>query len=155
MIYRKSSKLIFLVALSLVAVVSLSLVKRTKASDFPGKYVLVGSWQATLIGNTGCGLSTSLVTFTLDESGVATNATNTGHFLIGSPCADGSVSTGNTFQILTLNSDGSGTANLSCGVACGWNFHIQVDPSLHIFNIVDVDPANPNNLLQGVAIKKS
>ncbi len=117
---------------------------------------LAGTWQATLIGNTGCGLTSMLVTFTLDSSGMATNASNTGHVLNGgnAGCLDGATSTGNTFTITLLNPNGSGTAGLSCGAGCGWNFHIQVAPDKNIFNLVDVDPANFNNLLQGVAIRQ-
>jgi hypothetical protein len=116
---------------------------------------LAGTWQATLIGNTGCGLSSALVTFTLDSSGMATNASNTGHFMNGGNgqgCVDGATSSGNTFQILTLNSNGSGTANLGCGSGCGWNFQIQVNRDSTAFNLVDVDPSNFNNLLEGVAV---
>ena len=56
---------------------------------------LAGTWQATLIGNTGCGLTSYLVTFTLNSSGAATNAAITGHYLNGgnSVCVDGATST--------------------------------------------------------------
>jgi hypothetical protein len=50
----------------------------------------------------------------------------------------------------TLN--GSGTAGLSCGTACGWALNIQVSPDRSIFNVVDVSPSSPGNYLQGVAI---
>ena len=40
---------------------------------------LTGAWQVTLYGQGGCGVGTSLVTFTLNSSGNATNATNTSH----------------------------------------------------------------------------
>jgi hypothetical protein len=115
---------------------------------------LAGTWQATLLGNTGCGLQSMLVTFTLNSSGQATDAANTGHFLNGGDagCQDGATSSGNTFSITSLNSDGSGTAGLSCGSDCGWTFQIQVSRDGTEFNLVDVDPQNPNNLLQGVAI---
>jgi hypothetical protein len=112
---------------------------------------LAGPWQATLFGNTGCGLVSMLVTFTLNPSGMATDAVITTHALSGSPC-DGGTSSGNTFTITSLGINGAGTAGLSCGVGCGWNFRIQVAPSRQVFNIVDVDTANPNNLLQGLAI---
>jgi len=115
---------------------------------------LAGTWQATLLGNTGCGLSSALVTFTLNSSGQATDAANTGHFMNGgnAGCPDGATSTGNSFTISSLNADGSGTATLSCGSGCGWAFQIQVSRDSTEFNLVDVDPQNPNNLLQGVAI---
>jgi hypothetical protein len=57
------------------------------------------------------------------------------------------------FQIQSLNPDGSGTAGLSCGPACGWNFIIQVpDGITEMFTLVDVD--NPNNVLVGTAARK-
>jgi len=108
---------------------------------------LSGPWQITLTGNTGCGLSTMLVNVTLNNSGIGTNATIKMH----GQCGD-SVSSGNTFQILTLNGNGSGTANLSCGASCGWSLNIQVSPDRSTFNIVDVDPANPNNYIGGMAV---
>lgn len=66
-------------------------------------------------------------------------------------CGDGTT-TGVTFTINTLNTNGSGTANLTCGVGCGWNFDIQVSPDRAMFNLVDVSSANPGNYLEGVAI---
>jgi hypothetical protein len=57
-------------------------------------------------------------------------------------------------MIQTLKRDGSGTANLSCGVGCGWEFTIQVDRHGTIFNLVDVDPANPGNFVAGTAIRQ-
>jgi hypothetical protein len=100
----------------------------------------------TLTGDTGCGISTSYVTFTLNSagSGVATNTSHTQG--CGNPTGTGE------FTILTLNANGSGTAGLSCGPGCGWAFHIQVSPDRSIFNVVDVDPTNPGNYLEGVAI---
>jgi len=41
---------------------------------------------------------------------------------------------------------------LTCGAGCGWGFAIQVSPDRSTFSLVDVNPANPNNYLQGVAI---
>jgi hypothetical protein len=115
---------------------------------------LAGTWQATFLGNTGCGLTSMLVTFTLDSSGNATDAAITGHYVNGGNafCIDGGTSSGNTFTINSLNGDGAGTAVLGCGSDCGWNFQIQVSRDGTEFNFVDVDPQNTNNLLQGVAI---
>lgn len=112
---------------------------------------LTGSWQVTLFGETGCGVSAGLVTFTLNSSGVAANATATGH---SAGCPDGTV-TGLNFTVLSLNPDGSGKVNLTCGPGCGWNFDIQVSPDRALFNLVDVDPKNPSNFYAGVAINNS
>lgn len=108
---------------------------------------LSGNWQMTLGGVTGCGSSTMLVNFALNTNGVANNATIKMH----GQCGDSTV-TGQTFQIITLNANGSGTANLSCGAGCGWNLNIQISPDRGIFNVIDVDPANPGNFIHGVAI---
>jgi hypothetical protein len=108
---------------------------------------LAGPWQMTLTGFTGCGTTTMLVTFTLDATGSGPTTT-TGHT---SGCGD-AVSSGNPFSIQSLNPNGSGKAGLSCGTACGWGFDIQVAKNGQIFNVVDVDPLNPNNYLEGTAI---
>jgi hypothetical protein len=110
---------------------------------------LTGSWQVTLYGQGGCGIGSALVTFTLNSSGVATNATETSHNV---GCGD-STSTGNTFTIKSLNPDGSGTAGLSCGTACGFNFNIQVSPDRSTINLVDV--SDGGNFLAGVAVNNS
>ena len=115
---------------------------------------LAGPWQATLIGNTGCGLVSMKVNFTLNSSGTATNATITSH-LSGpntSTCIDGSVTTGQVFTVDTLSSNGSGTAGLSCGPGCGWGFEIQVSPDRGVVNLTDVDTANPFNTPTGTMI---
>ena len=82
----RASRSAFLIGISLFAVVSLLAAQQSRAHRGIDKDDLEGSWQATLIGNTGCGLSTSLVTFTLNSKGVATDAANIGHFLVSSPC---------------------------------------------------------------------
>ena len=118
---------------------------------------LAGPWQATLFGNTGCGPVSMLVNFTLNSSGVATNAVITTH-LSGpntSECIDGTVTTGQTFTINSLNSNGSGTAGLSCGPGCGWVFQIQVVPQYPVIaNLTDVDTANPYNTPTGTMIRQ-
>ena len=110
---------------------------------------LTGSWQLTLYGQGGCGIGSALVTFTLNSSGVATNATETEH-TVG--CGD-STSTGNTFTILSLNANGSGTAGLSCGTGCGFLFNIQVSPDRSTINLVDL--SDGGNFLAGTAINNS
>jgi len=112
---------------------------------------LAGNWQATLYGATGCGVTSMLVTFTLNSSGVATNADSIGH---SQGCGDGT-GTNDTFTVLSLNPDGSGTANLSCGAGCGWNLTIQLSPDRSTFNIADVSSANPGNYLAGEAVRSS
>jgi len=111
---------------------------------------LTGSWQMTLLGQGGCGVGSVVVTFTLNSSGVSNNATETAH----NGCGDGTTS-GNNFTVLSLNSDGSGTANLSCGSGCGFNFNIQVSPDRSKFIAVDVSSANPGNYLAGEATNNS
>jgi hypothetical protein len=102
----------------------------------------------TIVGQTGCGFGTTLYTFTLNSGGTSSNVTGTSH---SAGCADGTTS-GNTFTVETLNGNGTGTANLTCGTGCGWNLNIQVAPDRSVFNVVDVSPANPGNYIEGVAV---
>lgn len=110
---------------------------------------LQGPWALSLVGFTGCGQHSMYVTFTLDAQGQGT-ATIQSH----GQCGNGTT-TGVPFVIQTLNSDGSGTANLSCGPGCGWNLIIQVMRSSQVFSVVDVDPVNPGNFIAGTAIRLS
>jgi hypothetical protein len=111
---------------------------------------LAGSWQAALLwSGSGCGPMSGLVNFTLDSTGSTSSAVLTTH----GDCGDNTLS-GQTFRIDTLNSNGSGTASLSCGPSCGWGFTIQLDPLLTTFNLVDVAPTNPWNYVAGTAIRQ-
>ena len=110
---------------------------------------LTGSWQLTLYGSGGCGIATTLVTFTLNSGGASSNAAEASH-TVG--CGDSS-STDNTFTVLSMNANGSGTANLTCGTDCGFNFDIQVSPDRSTFNLVDL--TDGGNYLAGVAINNS
>jgi hypothetical protein len=112
---------------------------------------LAGSWTATLVGNTGCAFTSMLVTFTLDSAGTGT-ATITANSSSANPGCGPGVNNGQTFAINTLNADGSGTANLTCGPDCGWEFNIQLAPHREIFNLVDV--VNDGNYLAGTAVRQ-
>ena len=107
---------------------------------------LHGPWAATLTGNTGCGLTSMHVAINMNATGTGT-ATITNH----GQCGD-SVLAGQTFKIVSLSTNGSGTANLTCGPDCGWIFRFQVAPDRQIMNLVNVSPLNPNNFLAGVAV---
>jgi hypothetical protein len=92
---------------------------------------LQGSWAATLTGDTGCGIATMYVTFTLDAAGhsLATTHQHT------SRCGDNVSAPNLPFNIRSLNADGSGMAGLSCtpsGTNCGWELFIQVSPDRRI-----------------------
>jgi hypothetical protein len=140
------ARLASLVVLSLVVVAAM-----TTPSSATGNIVkadLSGAWQMTIVGQTGCGFGTTLYTFTLNASGSSSNVTGTYHT---AGCGDGT-SSGNMFTIQSVNADGSGTANLTCGTGCGWNLNIQVSPDRSKFNVIDVSPANPGNFIEGVAI---
>jgi hypothetical protein len=136
-------------ALALLAVAGITLTAiPSAASDAITLSQLAGSWQIALYGNTGCGATSMLVNVTLSASGSG-SATTTYH----SGCGDNTAS-GLPFTITTLNANGSGTAGLSCGSGCGWVFNIQVSSQKDVFNLVDVDPSNPGNYVQGTAIKQ-
>ena len=147
------TRVVVIALLTLVTIVSVVKFSRASIGNIT-KADLAGPWQATLIGNTGCGLVSMLVTFTLNSSGTATNATITSH-LSGpntSTCIDGSVTTGQTFTVSSLGSNGSGLAGLSCGSGCGWVFNIQVSADRAVANLVDVSTANPFNTPTGTMI---
>jgi hypothetical protein len=137
------ARLVLLFVLCLVTI--LSVPKLIKATGVIGKEDLSGTWTATLTGNTGCGISTSSVVISLSAtgSGPATIQSHTSG--CGNP-----TSTGQVFTITSLNSNGSGTAHLTCGSACGFTFDIQVSPDRATFSLVDV--TDPGNFLEGVAI---
>src|SRR5512132_1565139 len=75
---------------------------------------LAGPWAATIIGSTGCGVTTMYVTFTLSSTGTG-SAMNQMHT---AGCGDST--TTNPIVIQSLDGTGVGAANLSCGVGCGW-----------------------------------
>jgi hypothetical protein len=112
---------------------------------------LKGTWQMTFMGITGCGFSTSVVTIVLDATGTGT-ATSRYHT---AGCGDGIASTPVPFNVFTLNPDGSGTAGLSCGAACGWALVIQVEKNRQLFTAIDVDPMNPGNFVSAVAVRRT
>lgn len=107
---------------------------------------LDGNWVATLSGVTGCGPTAMHLVMRLDA-----NATGGGTLTTHGQCGD-SVVPDQTFKVLTLDTSGTGTANLSCGPGCGWNLRIQVSPDRQIMNLIDVDAANPGNYIAGVAV---
>ena len=107
---------------------------------------LYGYWTAANSGFTGCGQTAMHVAVQMGSAGTG-NATITQHGQCGNR-----VIAGQTFRVLTLDSNGTGTANLSCGVGCGWNLRIQVSPDRQIMNLVSVDPVNPGNYIAGVAV---
>jgi|ERR1700722_9832087 hypothetical protein len=143
--HRKSTRIVLLATLCLVAVITIAKVSRASIGTI-SKSDLSGSWQIALSGNTGCGLVGMLATATLNASGTGP-ATLTTH----GQCGD-SVATGQTFTITSLSANGSGTANLTCGSACGWNLTIQVSPDRSSMNLVDVATVNPGNFIAGTAV---
>ena len=130
----------------LLGVTAVSLVKLSSATGTITEADLSGSWQVTLYGQGGCGVGTTLVNFTLNGAGTTSAATEKSH---SSGCGD-ATSTGNTFTITSLAANGSGTAGMSCGSACGYSFTIQVSPDRSMFTLVD--STDPNNFLQGIAV---
>jgi hypothetical protein len=110
---------------------------------------LQGKWQAALLwSSSGCGAMSGLLNFTFGTNGTTSTATLT----TNSGC--GASTSTQSFTIQSLNPNGSGTAGLTCGEGCGWQFNIQVAPNREIFNLVDVDAANPNNYVEGTAIRQ-
>lgn len=110
---------------------------------------LAGRWSMVLNGNTGCGNHTMFVTFNLNGAGTGP-ATINNH---STGCATGT-QTGQTFTITALGTNGVGTAGLSCGVGCGWEFKIQVSADYDQIILADVSANNPNNTPAGIAIRQ-
>lgn len=141
--YRQPVRLALLTMVMLSAMVLF--VKPSKATiGAITKADLYGSWQGTLVGFTGCGNSSELFTISMNGTGSGTGTLQT-----HGNCGDSSL-TGQSFTILTLNSNGTGTAGLSCGPGCGWAFAIQVSPDRSSMNLADV--TDPGNYLVGTAI---
>lgn len=145
--YRNSTRVLLLSTLCLLVVITAVVASKASIGNV-SKSDLAGAWQMTIVGQTGCGFGTQVYNFTLNASGSSSSVTGTSHT---SGCGDSSIS-GDTFTIQSLNSNGSGTANLTCGTGCGWNLNIQVAPERSSFNVVDVSSANPGNFIEGTAV---
>lgn len=109
---------------------------------------LLGKWTIVLGGNTGCGSTSLYVTVTLNGAGTG-SATVLGH---STGCANSN--TTETFSVLSLAPDGQGTASLTCGVGCGWQFKIQVGRSGNEMILANVEPTNPNNTPVGMGLRQ-
>src|SRR5208282_19000 len=146
----KPARLAILVALMLVTLVAVAIpaAGAEKAKPEITLAKLKGSWQATVYGEGGCGEGSKLVTFTLNSDGVATDAVWSYHT---TGCGDATI-TGQTFEITTLNSDGSGTATLTIGGGVTLSFSIQVSGSGQVFNLVDIPDSG--NYEEGTAVKQ-
>jgi hypothetical protein len=110
---------------------------------------LAGTWVATFSGLTGCGDTTLTATFTLDSTGNGTQTSSTEHT---AGCGDINLA-GQTVQIQSLNSVGSGFIAFACGTGCGFGFNMQVlRPSLTGFNMGPQSVSG--NFLAGVAFRQ-
>jgi hypothetical protein len=110
---------------------------------------LKGTWRISLRGLTDCGFASMLATITM-----GTNGSGTGPLEIHGYCGDSTLP-GETFTVGTLSKLGAGTASLTCGAGCQWNFNIQVAPDRSKMNLVDVNPLETTHFLDGVAILSS
>jgi len=109
---------------------------------------LAGTWFATFSGVTGCGTTTLTSTFTLDSTGNGTQTSATQHT---AGCGDIDLS-GQTVQIQSLNSNGSGFIAFGCGDGCGLGFNMQVPKQTAVaFNMGP--QAVPGNYLAGLALR--
>jgi hypothetical protein len=109
---------------------------------------LKGTWRISVRGQTAdCGFASMLATITFDTSG-----SGTGPLQVHGGCGDSTLP-GQTLTVDTLSKTGTGTASMSCGAGCEWNFQIQVTPDRTKFNLVDVTPGN--DYVEGLAILSS
>jgi hypothetical protein len=109
---------------------------------------MAGTWYATFSGLTGCGTTTLVTTFTLDSTGNGTQTSATQHT---AGCGDIDLS-GQTAQLQSLNSSGSGFLALGCGSGCGFGFTIQVPKAGPVAFNLGAQPV-PGNYLAGVAFR--
>lgn len=107
---------------------------------------LKGSWAGSFYGQTGCGVGTTYLTFTLDANGNGRGTAKEAFHTAG--CGDGSGTY--DFVISSLNANGSGSAGLSCGSGCGFTLMIQVSKNHQVMTLVDV--TDPDNYLEGTVI---
>ena len=129
---------------------------RASAEDALTVASLRGTWQLSFMGITGCGFSTMVETAVLDATGVGKVTTAQSHTQgTNAGCGDASTpNAGYPFTISHLNPDGSGNGNLSCGPGCGWELIVQVSENGQMFTAIDVDPRNPGNFVQIVAVRR-
>jgi len=130
-------------------------VYRTKADASPLTiYSLGGQWRLSFAGTTGCGYGTQVSDISMNTSGYGSVPTGQAKFHTQG-CGDG-YSTGPTqFIVQTLNPDGTGTGNLSCGPGCGWELELQLSRNGDVFSFTGVDFGNPGNFVSGTVIKKT
>jgi hypothetical protein len=135
---RQPARLAFLVALALVTLLSVAIPAAAADGERPEVTLsnLAGSWKTTIVGQGSCGIGSELLVFTLNSSGEATDVVYTAHTV---NCGNQQF-TDQTFTITSLNSDGSGTAEVNINGAVR-HFTIQVSPSHQIFSMVDLTDA--------------
>jgi hypothetical protein len=110
-------------------------VRRSTAGNIT-KTNLAGPWQVAIGAEDDGGCYTSLTfNFKLNAKAIASKVTLAGHSCDG-PGVPPLVS---TFTVLTLNADGSGTANFHCGVSCDIPFNIQISPDRSFMSLVSVE----------------
>jgi hypothetical protein len=139
-----SAAFVFLLVTHVAFVPAAASVRKEKVEPAFRLAQLAGYWQIALYGNTGCGPNSLWFTGNLNANGQATN----GELLSSSGCGVDTLSYQN-FTITNWNNSGSGTATLSCGDGCGWQFSIEGTPE--VMNLVDV--ADSANYLAGTAVK--
>jgi len=115
---------------------------------------LAGGWRLSFAGITGCGYGTQVSDFALNSAGVGVIAPGGSRYHTAG-CGDGVSGVQTEFLVQTLNPDGTGTGNLSCGPGCGWNLLLQVSRNGEVISFTDVDPVNPENFVSGTIIKKN
>lgn len=137
------------VVLAFSALFVLGVADRSEATGNIVKSDLKGTWRISLRGLTDCGFAAALATITM-----GTNGSGTGPLQIHGDCGDSTLP-GETFTVDTLSKTGEGTASLTCGAGCEWNFEIQVAPDRTKFNLTVVNPLETRHILEGMAILSS
>jgi hypothetical protein len=151
---RKHLRLLSAVAVAVIVVVGITSHRVKADTTSLTIWGLAGNWRMSFAGITGCGYGTQVSDIVLSSTGVGTiGAGNSKYHTAG--CGDGVTTIPTEFVVQTLNSDGTGTGNLSCGPGCGWNLLLQVSHNGEVISFTDVDPVNPGNFVSGTIVKKT
>jgi hypothetical protein len=151
---RKHVRLLSALAVALIIIVGIASHRAKADTSTVTIASLAGHWRLSFAGITGCGYGTQVSDVTFNSSGIGIITTG-GSKYHTQGCGDGVSNAQTEFLVQTLNPDGTGTGNLSCGPGCGWNLILQVSQNGEVMSFTDVDPVNPGNFVSGTVIKKT
>jgi hypothetical protein len=143
----RPARLAILAAIALITFVSAAIpaaAQEVKARPALTLASLKGTWQAGIVLSGGCGSGSKLVTFTLNASGTGPASWRSNSAECGEDSGSG------TITITSLNTKGSGTAELAINFV--GNFVIQVSSNSQVMNMVEI--TDSGNFEVATAIKQ-